>query len=306
MFNFFVEHSLRFENYLTHQLLLTQRNFEDRLGHRIDKLDASQKSRSEKLDTTLQHMQTDINYIASRLLNIAASMQNLEEKLNWIGESGTGDKRQQRPQKRNNTSPANLQSGASLSMGSRHSEGSDAGLSLQIKSSTQVESAEQVGIGKDSVVRKRSSQDTVSVGNMKRVGPDRAQSHEENGNLESPHEADGVRSESHPEETDLLPEEETQFEIIDKKLERISASLGIKNGTNEGDDEEDRRRLKEKLKVAIEVDRRSRVLAIVSRSEVWIEYIFGICSPDQRIGKSGSRWNLSSAELRPWIYSDLF
>ncbi len=45
----------------------------------------------------------------------------------------------------------------------------------------------------------------------------------------------------------------------------------------------------EKLKVAIELDRRSKVRTIVSSGEVWIDYLFGICRPDQRIGKRGSR-----------------
>ena len=80
-----------------------------------------------------------------------------------------------------------------------------------------------------------------------------------------------------------------KFVEIEKRLEKISHFLGMKTGVNDGDDDEDRRRLKEKLKLAIEVDRRSHIRNIVSRSEVWMEYIFGICSPDQRMGKRGSR-----------------
>ncbi len=76
---------------------------------------------------------------------------------------------------------------------------------------------------------------------------------------------------------------------IDKKLDKISHSLGVKMGGNDGNDDEDQKRLKEKLKVAIEVDRRTSVRAIVSRGEVWMEYIFGICLPDQRMGRRGSR-----------------
>ncbi len=36
---------------------------------------------------------------------------------------------------------------------------------------------------------------------------------------------------------------------VDRRLERIAGAVGVKSGGNEGDDEEDRRRLKEKLKV---------------------------------------------------------
>ena len=82
-----------------------------------------------------------------------------------------------------------------------------------------------------------------------------------------------------------------KLESLDKKLMQIINVLVVKH-TCEGDDDEDRKRLKEKLKQAIEADRRSRIRPIVSRSEVWLEYIFGICQPDQRIGKRGSRSDL--------------
>lgn len=80
----------------------------------------------------------------------------------------------------------------------------------------------------------------------------------------------------------------TTLKSLENMLVQITNSIGIKNDT-EGDDDADRKRLKEKLKLAIEADRRSRIRPIVSRGEVWIEYIFGICQPDQRIGKRGSR-----------------
>ncbi len=82
----------------------------------------------------------------------------------------------------------------------------------------------------------------------------------------------------------------SKLAVIDRKLERIAASLGIRGVSREGDEEEDRKRLKEKLKQAIEADRRSRMRTIFSTREVWLEYVFGICRPDQRMGKRGSRW----------------
>ena len=75
---------------------------------------------------------------------------------------------------------------------------------------------------------------------------------------------------------------------LEKMLEQITKVIVVKN-VCEGDDDEDRRRLKEKLKLAIEADRRSRIRPIVSRAEVWLQYIFGICQPDRRIGRRGSR-----------------
>ncbi len=92
-----------------------------------------------------------------------------------------------------------------------------------------------------------------------------------------------------PEATDMMTDINTKFVAIDRKLEQIAISMGVRGVTKEGDEEADRKRLKEKLKQAIEADRRSRIRTIVSQGEVWLEYMFGICQPDQRLGKRGSR-----------------
>jgi hypothetical protein len=83
----------------------------------------------------------------------------------------------------------------------------------------------------------------------------------------------------------------TQLGSLVKKVELIAVSMGVHGVSSEFDYEEDRKRLKEKLKQAIDVDIRSRIRPIVSRAEVWLEYIFGICKPDQRLGKRGSRYS---------------
>jgi hypothetical protein len=88
---------------------------------------------------------------------------------------------------------------------------------------------------------------------------------------------------------DRLLELDAKFVRLEKKLDLMAGSMGLQFPTCEGDDDDDRKRIKEKLKLAIEADRRSRFRTIVSRSEVWLEYIFGICRPDQRLGKQGSR-----------------
>jgi hypothetical protein len=80
-----------------------------------------------------------------------------------------------------------------------------------------------------------------------------------------------------------------KLEHMDKTLEHVALAVGVRTGLGAGDDGEDRRRLKEKLKAALERDKRARIREVVSEREVWLEYVFGICKPDQRIGRRGSR-----------------
>jgi hypothetical protein len=105
---------------------------------------------------------------------------------------------------------------------------------------------------------------------------------------------DAIAGATGPQETTVTAAKQldwdSRFGAIDKKLEQIAGAIGFRGPGNENDDDEDRKRLKEKLKQAIEADRRSRVRTIVSRGERWLEYMFGICPPDQRIGKRGSRY----------------
>ena len=81
-------------------------------------------------------------------------------------------------------------------------------------------------------------------------------------------------------------------ESMGRKLERIAYALGIRNLNvvdNSADDAEDRKRLMEKLKTAFDNDRQKRFGKTGTERERWLEYVFGICKPDQRIGKRGSR-----------------
>jgi hypothetical protein len=52
----------------------------------------------------------------------------------------------------------------------------------------------------------------------------------------------------------------------------------------------DRKRLKEKLKEAMEQKNETSVSKLVQKSIGWAEYIFGICKPNGRLGKEGSRF----------------
>ena len=102
-------------------------------------------------------------------------------------------------------------------------------------------------------------------------------------------------------EKEQLPIKEMvqKLDSLHKKIENISSALGIRSGMAAGDDEEDRRRLKEKLKEALDRDRRTRISDVTPEHAVWLEYIFGICKPDQRVGKRGSRY--TENELRDVI-----
>jgi hypothetical protein len=74
---------------------------------------------------------------------------------------------------------------------------------------------------------------------------------------------------------------------LEKRLDRIAIAVGVKPA---GEEDDDRKRMKEKLKLAIERDKRSHIRKIVSEQAKWLEYIFGICKADQRCGKRGSRY----------------
>ena len=62
--------------------------------------------------------------------------------------------------------------------------------------------------------------------------------------------------------------------------------------------QDDRKRLKERLKGAIEQDREA-VAGGARGAETagWAEYLFGICKPDGRTGKIGSRYQSSRVEF---------
>ena len=246
-----------------------------------------QRTRSEKLDASMQHLQTGIHDIASRLLDLAVGMQRLDAKLDRITESESSNMHQHGIQKHGTAITANSQ----YSMSSRLSETSEAGWDSKVRI---MQDSLLVDTQWDADVRKQSFQDAVkmSIENFENEGSVPELLYRNNRKIDRVNSDCTLPSgqpEPGPSAADTLPELDTKLRLIDKKLGQISASLGIKSGANDGDDEEDRRRLKEKLKAAIEVDRRSRILTIVSRSEVWLEYIFGICSPDQRLGKRGSR-----------------
>ncbi len=83
---------------------------------------------------------------------------------------------------------------------------------------------------------------------------------------------------------------DTRCDSVDKKLDKIAYAVGIRYVVSAGDDNEDRKRLKMRLKEALKIqhtDTDGRV--IENEKEGYLEYIFGIRAPNSRIGKLGSR-----------------
>jgi uncharacterized protein with von Willebrand factor type A (vWA) domain len=76
-----------------------------------------------------------------------------------------------------------------------------------------------------------------------------------------------------------------RFETLGEKLEQIANAVGVKQAEKAGDDDEDRKRIKERLKEALDLHKRQQGLD----KKDFMEYFFGICKADGRAGKTGSR-----------------
>jgi hypothetical protein len=80
-----------------------------------------------------------------------------------------------------------------------------------------------------------------------------------------------------------------RFDRIERKLDLIVAAVCVSDTDRSQEEAEDRKRLKERLKEALEQSTNSRKLHLDTEKENWVEYLFGICKPDGRVGKEGSR-----------------
>lgn len=78
------------------------------------------------------------------------------------------------------------------------------------------------------------------------------------------------------------------FKAMDKNLERIADAVGANKNIGSGNDDEDRKRLKERLSEALEIRKRGLLVREIE-TEDWLEYFLGICKPNGRLGKQGSR-----------------
>jgi hypothetical protein len=82
---------------------------------------------------------------------------------------------------------------------------------------------------------------------------------------------------------------ERRFHMMILRLDEVEKAICTKKmKVVDDDDAEDRKRLKERLKEALDENKRTRPDYEVEKED-WLEYIFGICRPDGRIGKEGSR-----------------
>ena len=90
-----------------------------------------------------------------------------------------------------------------------------------------------------------------------------------------------------------------QLDRLENQIASIARTVGapLLQQVSAGDDNEDRKRLKEKLKEALESDRRGRLRQIMSERQRWAEYVFGICSPDRRNGKRGNRYKAGFIDM---------
>jgi prefoldin subunit 5 len=77
------------------------------------------------------------------------------------------------------------------------------------------------------------------------------------------------------------------IETSDDQLVMSAGYNGSTSVEDTDDDAEDLKRLKEKLKEARGKEYNTRQVTV--EKEPWMEYMFGICKPDGRVGKEGSR-----------------
>jgi hypothetical protein len=275
--------------------VFSQQKFDASLGKRIEKMEESQMSSSATLDSTLHRIHTDMHQIAGNLLDILI---RLEDRLDSIADRASCDAVQKAHPAAGRVckkSFAGRGDGSDLDGFNSHRLGKGAW--------QQAESSRILGRDLDfvqtqnAVPGKRGS----GQGTSKKLAT-RSSSLPAGSAIwmqdENREKIEGFSSSStlplEPARTpvDVLSEFKsfnTKFGSLVKKVELIAISMGIHGVSSEFDHEEDRKRLKEKLKQAIEIDRRSRIHTIVSHAEAWLEYVFGICQPDQRLGKRGSR-----------------
>jgi hypothetical protein len=75
---------------------------------------------------------------------------------------------------------------------------------------------------------------------------------------------------------------------VERRLDNIAHAVGIRSAVSAGDDDEDRKRLKMRLKEALAIQNANERVS-TSTPEGYLEYFFGIRPPNSRIGKQGSR-----------------
>ena len=244
-------------------------------------MEEAQLSSSSTVDSSLHRIHTDMHQLAGSMLDIAL---RLEDRLDVLAERPSGDAVQRAPQAKKEMRGNGLDLDGLKRSKSRQDARQDAAPAHAPR--WELASDERRSATPDKRNSSTEERQKTATGSL-RPAAGSARS------LMSAICGDNFEASAKLPETaeimDRLPEFNSKFGAIDRKLEQIAIAMGVRGVSNEGDDEEDRKRLKEKLKQAIEADRRSRVRPIISRGEMWLEYVFGICRPDQRLGKRGSR-----------------
>ncbi len=274
-----------------------QRSFEERLGQKIEEMDETQKSRSATIESSLREAHNDMHRMAASLLDIAISIRRVEDKLDRASEKQNAEVGQytslQRPGDKAMAGDDKQPLRATLQCAhTNHGERLELGTETDVLETNGADALAEQGVQQqDSVVQSsKGAEDSLDIQHSDQdsaaVKLSRSGSSKELHNYCK--DTDALAKLEHEATVGLL-QLDTKLAAMDKKLEKITASMGIRSGASMGDDEEDRKRLKEKLKLAIELDKRSRVRKVVSKREVWLEYVFGICIPDKRTGKRGSR-----------------
>ncbi len=90
-----------------------------------------------------------------------------------------------------------------------------------------------------------------------------------------------------------VPDEDRRIDSLDRKINMIAEAVGVRVRAKEEEDAEDRKRLKERLKEAMAMEKTHRLRGVdQDEKEGWVEYIFGITQANGRVGKMGSRCTL--------------
>ena len=91
---------------------------------------------------------------------------------------------------------------------------------------------------------------------------------------------------------------EKNISRIETKLDKIVAVVCAKETDRAQEDAEDRKRLKERLiEAALEQSTQNQKTVNAAEKESWAEFFFGICKPDGRVGKEGSRSTYTDASI---------
>ena len=80
-----------------------------------------------------------------------------------------------------------------------------------------------------------------------------------------------------------------QLHHMNKQLSIFADAVGVPGQIGGSTKDDDCKRLKERLRGALDNEKKKKSFKIANAPEVWLEYIFGIAKPDRKKGIRGSR-----------------